>query len=889
MYMKRIGGYILFVAMLAIVLAGCSDDNETAPVEQYGYAQFKVYKSESYNANGSNATRLADKLDKLHDACKIKVVMLYGSATISQTLLLQSYNAENAEFGLRSEKLELLTGDYTIIGYYLYDRLDEEIASGTIEDNVFTVVGGGLTVKDITVDVSPRGMASFRLVKEFFSTRAGEYDDYPFENIKLVDISVKNTFTQEITEIKKVRVKYTEDFKEGTTDETLYPGKNAETAYGVCDTVVWLRAGTYTVSSYTTYSDNKGKNVLEVSSVDSESTFTVEDNRETKDVEVPIYLSSTAEYIKDYLALKEIWEALDGRNWSYKGEDEVPGCNWNFNKDIDMWGEQPGVLLDGNGRVVSLSLAGMGAKGDVPDAIGQLTELAILSFGSHSDLLGGHLFENVSSAMTEEQKLAMRYHYEQLVLEKDFRLGLSQDWIKTIEADADAAPIEKKGISLKGIQFGDLTNGITGISRAIMRLVNLQQFYIANSPVTIEGFFKDIKPESPFYEGRDTLTWSHFHNLTDLEIYNCPNLTALPMDMLAALPELQQLNVACCSAISGEQLKADWEALINGACGAKLQILYLGYNNLVEFPEYDLLKKMEKLSLLDCTNNKIEKLNPFGKNINLAKVYLDYNNITAIPADADGYFCGYSQLESFSCSHNKITVFPDIFNAKSAYIGQSIDFSYNEISEFENGDAFRGVNINQVNLSNNHLKSFPGILFKKNSPITYIVLAGNGMKEIPNGSLKGEYSYLLEAIDLSYNHLTKLSNDFYADRLPYLTGIDLSYNRFEEFPTAPLSISSLQRFIIRHQRDSEGNRCLREWPTGLYRCPSLAFFMIGSNDLRKIEDTLSPYIYYFEIADNPNISIDVSSLCQYIEAGIFMLIYDKTQDIRGCSSLDLEN
>ena len=117
----------------------------------------------------------------------------------------------------------------------------------------------------------------------------------------------------------------------------------------------------------------------------------------------------------------------------------------------------------------------------------------------------------------------------------------------------------------------------------------------------------------------------------------------------------------------------------------------------------------------------------------------------------------------------------------------------------------------------------------------------------------------------------------------------MSYNRFERFPTEPLSISSLQRFIIRHQRDEEGNRCLREWPTGIYRCPSLAFLLLGSNDLRKIEDTLSPYIYYFEIADNPNISIDVSSLCAYIEAGIFMLIYDKTQDIRGCEALNIQN
>ena len=876
----RIYMYML-AALLTMGLAACSEDDDKAPLQQYGYAQFKVVKEASLS-------RAAGSLDRLADAHKVKVVMQYDGSTISQTLVLGAYNAENAEFGLRSEKIELMEGEYTIIGYYIYGKLDEVLLSGTVEDNTFNVEAGGLTVKVLPVDVIARGMASFRLVKRLPETRASEYEAYPFANIRVVDINIKNTFTKEVTSIKKVPVTYTEDFRDGSSDEALYPGMNTLTAYGVCDTVVWLKAGTYEVSSYVTYSDKKGKTILEVATVDEPTSFTVCDNVETKDVEVPVSVSETAEYLKDYIALRDIWEALDGPNWSYAGQELAPGSNWNFNSDIDMWGYQPGVQLHANGRVATISLSGMGAKGVVPDAIGQLTEMVIFSLGTHSDIVGSHLFENVSPTMSEEQKVAMRYDYEKQFLERDFRLGLSADWIKTIEADATAEPIVK-GISLKHIQFGDLTNAITGISRAMMRLRNLEQFYIANSPITYEEFFRDIKPESPFYEGRDTLSWSNMTALTDLEIYNCRNLTALPVEMLSQLPELIQLNVACNKGISGEQLKADWEAIIDGAPCATLQILYMGYNNLVEFPSHERLKKMVKLGMLDCASNQIEKLHPFGKDIQLAKIYLDNNKITEIPSTEDGYFCGYAQLESFTCSNNRLKLFPDIFNAKSVYVVPSIDFSYNQIEGFENGENFRGVNVSEVNLSNNRLETFPGILFKKNSPLTYLILAGNGMKKIPDGSMKGDKAYMLEAIDLSYNHLSELSDDFYAVRLPYLMGIDLSYNRFERFPTAPLSISTLQRFIIRHQRDADGNRCLREWPTGIYRCPSLAFLLLGSNDLRKIEDTLSPYIYYFEIADNPNISIDVSSLCAYIEAGIFMLIYDKTQDIRGCEALNIQN
>ena len=282
-----------------------------------------------------------------------------------------------------------------------------------------------------------------------------------------------------------------------------------------------------------------------------------------------------------------------------------------------------------------------------------------------------------------------------------------------------------------------------------------------------------------------------------------------------------------------------------------MQGIYMGYNNLKEFPEYDDLNKMRKLGLLDLTNNQIEKLNPFGKEVNLAKVYLDYNKIKEIP-NKDGYFCGFEQMESFTASNNEMTVFPDIFNARYINVFQSIDFSGNKISEFENGDNFRGVNATQLNLSKNKLETFPAILIKKNSPLNYLVLSGNGMTEIPKGSFDGDNAFMLEALDLSFNKLSELPVDFSAQKMPYLTAVDLSYNRFKEFPTEPLSVSGLSRFFIRYQSDEDGNRCLRDWPEGIWQHLGLRYLLMGGNDLRKIEDeTMSMCsLFYFEIADN---------------------------------------
>ena len=877
---RLLSKHFAIVALLMCAMAGITSctEQENDLDAAYGYVQFKLYK----NDTAPVATRA---LDYLHEAHKVKVTMQREGSTIEQTLVLNSYSNEHAAYGLRSDKLQLLVGEYKVVNYVLYDRLDKQLMSTQVASQ-FTVVADGLVTHNLSVEVTERGRASFRLIKPESFTRA-EIGAYPFNSIKAVSFTVKNKDTQESVEISKVPTIYEEGFREVEGAEY-----NAQTAYFTVDTVVWLKAGTYTISNYVTYSDKKGRTPLETVDVNNGDMFTISDNQFEENIPITIQLSETAEYIKDYLALKEIWLALDGPNWSYYGEAEAPGCNWDFNKDIDLWGEQPGVSIGDSGRVVSLSLAGMGARGVVPDAIGQLTQLDVLSLGTHDELLGGHLFED-AGRMTAEQRQAIRMDYHEKFLKRDIREGLSDILQEGINRDDKQAPITPSSrISLKDVQFGNLTNEITGISRAMMRLTKLQQFYIANSPITTEGFFIDVEEDSPFYAEQDTWSWGNMQSLTDIEIYNCRNLKALPLEILTSLPDLQSLNIACNSNITAEQLKSDWEAIIEGTSGPRLQLLYMGYNNLEEFPSYEHLSKMVKLALLDCTNNKIKTLHPFGKNVNLTKVYLDNNQIEHIPGhredDGYDYFFGYYDVELFSCTNNKLTQVPDIFNAKSVNIMKDIDFSYNQITGFENGDKHRGINATSVSLSYNKLEEMPAVLFKTGSPMTVLVLSGNGMKRIPEGSMTGKCSHYLQTLDLSYNKLTDLPSDLWATNVPYLYGIDLSYNCFSNFPYEPLDCAYLTTFGIRHQRDEEGNRTLRTWPTGLYTCPSLAAFYIGSNDLRKIEDTISPYIRYFEIKDNPNISIDLSDVCDYIAAGYYLLIYDKTQDIRGCDYLDLE-
>lgn len=882
---------LLLVSLLTFAATSCSDDETEGWDGTYGYVQFKVSKSVSPRATRAAAL---DKLEKLDDAKKIKVVMEHNGTTVSQTLVLNSYNAENAEYGLRSDKLQLASGTYTVIGFYLYDAVDEELLASSAGET-FTVIGGGLTEQPLTVETVERGKVKFNLVKEWEKTRAAN-QEYLFSNIRLVDISVTNLFTRETVTFPNVKVTYEEDSKENQNPDNA-DDKYMDIGKAYCDSTVWLPAGTYQVTSYTTYGKTGAvKTKYETQPVKGEA-FVVEDNQLNDSAKVPILLSKTAEYIKDYEALKAIWESLDGKDWSFYGDATFHGANWNFNKELDMWGDQPGVTLNSNGRVTGLVLAGFGAKGIVPDAIGQLTELQVLNLGSHDEKIGANIFTDYdANNLTAAKKKEMRHDYENKFLKYDPRAFMSEMIIESVNSDKNLkhgmTRIQKDSrINLKDAQIGTMTNQISGVSKAIYRLTKLQQFYIGNSPITsgevcAKFYNADDDTYGKFAAEFTDAAWDNMTNLTDMELYNCPKITRLP-EFYYGLPAMQALNLARCKGISAAQLRDDWERLATEKTGKTLQILYLSYNNLEEFPSSSSLSKMTNLGLLDLAYNNIKKVHPFGKEITLSSLYLNNNQIEEIPAD----LCGFTDdVETLTFAHNKLKKIPNIFDASSVRVMGSVDFSYNDITGVDTSNGtYKGINASTVSLSYNKIEKFPSELFTAGSPITSIDLSGNQMRTIPKGSIKGKNAYLLQVIDLRFNKLTSLSDDFRSTTLPYITNMDVSYNCFSEVPTQPLNSANLRAFAINHQRDANDNRCLRTWPTGITSCPSLIQFQIGSNDIRKVEEKLTYHLYIVNIKDNPNISIDVTSVCPYIKAGAYMLFYDKTQDIRGCDALNLEN
>lgn len=877
--MKLLYRFTVCLALVAFGLMGCSEDKPIDNREpNYGYVQFRLFKAASYD-EGSRAVR--PTLDYLSEAYKVKVTLAYGETTLAQTINLSASDAESAEFGLRSDKLKLLTGRYDVVTFSLYDATDELIYNGAPAGECSVEVReGGLEVVDLTVNVTPRGAVRFSLTKDLSSlegTRAAERE-YTFDEIRRASITVQNKMSNVRTSFDKLQCKFSVHFDESDAEEDGY-----QTSSIVCDTTLSLTAGDYRVVSLVAY-DASGM-VLEVLGNVEGADFSVADNRTTESV-IPVALHATDEYIKDYYALREIWESLNGESWYYVGENFPTGSNWDFNKDPDLWGDQPGVELHSNGRVARLDLSDFAFSGDMSPAIGQLTELVELYLGNHNDvnLLTYDPTANEVS-LSERRRNRIEHHKEYLSMihtptqlsepcaralaEKGLSIPATSLYADKNEGDIfDLKTGEQRQINLYDTNHGTLNNGLRSLPAEIGRLKKLEIFYVANSE--IEALPAEM---------------AELVSCTDLEIYNCPKMTRFPLS-IAQMPELVSINISNNVQWSAEEIYAGLDALAKGPSREKIQILYARQNSLEELPAS--FSQMEKIGLLDLAFNKISKIHPLGKGVAPVQLYLDNNLIEELPRDEEGYFCGYDDIETFSVRFNRLKKVPNIFSSDSRFTMVSVDFSGNLIDGFEGEEdgTYKGVKVNTLTLASNpRLTKYPTALAKSNSTVEYVILRACNVDEIPAGSFTYDNSIFLQSLDLSYNNLTDLPREFHAGNMPYFYGLDLSFNNFSEFPYEPLDCAGLTVFAVRSQRNEKGERCLREWPTGIYQHTGLRGLYLGSNDLRKIDDTISTLCYYLDISDNPNIVFDASDICYAWQTGAYILIYDKWQNITNCDPM----
>ncbi len=925
--MKKSGIIVNLIVALSALLAfgACTAMEEPDNREpDYGHVQFKLYKSASYqpSVKAEASTRaVKDELDSLYEARKIQITMMFEDRQVTQTLVFQSASPETADFGLRSDNLKLLAGTYRINSYVLYDRDDQPLYEGVPQEyNVeFTVVAGGLTVHDLTADTQPRGKVKFTLVKdmsEVASKAVSSEREYTFDEVRLIDVTVFNRTNSKSYTFKKLPVEFGMHFK----DEDSDVNPDYQTSSSICDSLLVLDAGEYMIREIKVYDDDS-KNATAIETQYETPAFaregymfTVEDNKVTE-AELPLTLKGTAAYIQDYIALKKIWESLNGEEWSYFGENFQKGANWNFNKDQDLWGDQPGVKVHNNGRVALIDISEFGFSGEIPEEIGQLTELVELYLGTHND-------NNVYYGLNDNDvdPIAPKASYEIGAMSRD-RMARNREYMRNIHtltqlSGPSAFALKEQGkyipeiklynnytedeiFDTKGRQMtirpmdmnhGTICNGLERIDPAIGNCRKLETLYIANSAIT-------SLPES----------LGELDLCANFEIYNCPNLEKIS-NFIGTMGGLTQVNLANNLQWNEAECQAIIEAMGNGPSAESIQILYFRQNNLRKMD----FRKFKGLGLLDLAYNNISEVVGFGKNVSLEQIHLSNNQITEIPDD----FCGTDGVETISLSHNKIKEFPKCFTAKAMYIMGSLDLSYNQIEKLPSkAEGFEGISVNSLSLVENNLTEFPRELTETNSYVGTINLRGNKIAKFPKEALDYTYSdadlndkpnpdngewedydptysnlALMSIIDLSYNRLSDLPQELSALTIPNLQSIDLSNNNFSKFPFEPFYCSALVVYAIRNQtypvgHKKEGQRSLREWPTNYAQHAGLRGLYLGGNDLRTIDDNISYICYNLDISDNPNITFDASDICWWWQNGMFTLIYDKTQNIINCDAM----
>lgn len=845
---------LLILALLSSVLlfTGCTEEAEPVSEPGYGYVQFHLFKKGSY-------TKAGDKLEYLRDAAKIRVTLRsQDNDIITPVAVVEAVDKNLSEWGLQTAKIRLIAGKYTMTAYEIYDGLDNSVLVGSPSETVvLDVKPNGIVSEDIALNVVDRGWAKFRLVKdlsEIVGTKAGKdgADEHPFYGIQSVDLTVKNKNTGEITEITNIEV--THKFVDGE--------KAADPDYvsGICvsDTLVALKGGTYTVTKFRTYFDYFRK-VYETSTNVAENEFVVKDNQET-DADVPVTLHTTSGHVQDALALREIWEALDGPNWRIK---------WEFNCDVDAWTANTGVQILGNGRVASLDLTGTGAKGAMPAAIAKLTELRQLTLGTigYNAAAGGTTVttgRKLTYFTPEDHEADRRL----TIGTRDPRSCFSKELQQSFEIAGDPVKPSVKSLSERmPVMYKPEVNAtdIVSLPDEINQLKNLEHITIAFSP--IKTFPADM---------------SGLTALTDVEIFACTELTEFPKG-LATCPKLTSLTYSFNVNTAVSSMEEGISAINNGPASKTIQLLYFPNQRIDNMPDLSNIPRLSVLVIQGCGLKSFTA--PFSKDQFFVQFMASDNELTSLPRDEKGNFLAYNaETEEVNFSGNKFTELPDIFDAKSAYQVGTVDFSKNQIASVEHGDAYRGIKAATFDISYNKLKELPVQLFgTSSSSISYLKIDGNGMEKISKEAIEGKYTYRTTTISMAYNKLKSLPDEFDSLTFPYLSGIDMSYNRFDYFPYTAVNNQYLSVFIFRHQRDADGDRCMRTWPAGIGQAlAGLRALYLGSNDIRVVTDQLSYMIYNLDIQDNPNISIDVSAVCSYIKSGWFNLMYSPGQDIRGC-------
>lgn len=836
---------LLACMLVGLLLAtGCSDDNNQTATSQFGYLQLKLQKKlQTFALTGGS------ELENLADAKKVQIDLLYNNKQLTQTLNLAAVSAEAAEFGLTTETIQLLPGEYTITGYKIFGEYIEGETQGDKapvlqegepdETTRFMIVASELNVVKMDVVAQMRGQLSLLLNKDFSNiqpeTKAAGYDEesFRYNDIAKVEVDLKAGLT-------------------GAVRQYTFNTRRAANDYLYHTDTISLRVNDYQMIQMRML-DKTGKLIMVV---DNPHYFSVKNqvfSRESVDVEMPMN-----DAFRDYIALYNLWKKMDGENWYWVGNGHNEGANFLFTysdgtpRPLDLWGNQPGVTLNGMGRINTLNLGAFNPKGVVPDEIGQFTEMSNLYLGNQSDQ--GQIDPNEGMVGIDKYELMLQgtdIFAKRMDIAKEIAAIRHPRTSSLSSINATKEPLTFA--TPYGQMDSNYSNRITGISDEIGKCKNLQYLSVANNMVS----------ELP-------ASLSQLEELTDLVLINT-HFSRIP-ECIFEMKSLIAFSFSEMSRIDHSNIQSDIRRLFDGASKDKIQLLYLTENKLREIP--DNIRNLTSLGLLELTGNKLTTVPAMGDDVALVQCHVSNNELNSIP---DNWF-KTDDLELVDLSVNKLTTFPNMFSAKSKYQIEEVNLSGNQISSMPAG--FKGINVEILNLNSNKLTRFPEEFSETGSIFNFIQVSNNLIDTITPASISNLKS--LKAFECSGNKLRYMPYQFNVEAFPYMTAIDLSMNQFAVFPAEILYVNYLTELRIASQFDHQtGKKTMTAWPQGIDEHPALRVLDISNNDIRQVKKFPSQ-LNFLNIMANPNIYITIpQDILVRLAMGTFVLYCDEDQNIEG--------
>ncbi len=283
-----------------------------------------------------------------------------------------------------------------------------------------------------------------------------------------------------------------------------------------------------------------------------------------------------------------------------------------------------------------------------------------------------------------------------------------------------------------------------------------------------------------------------------------------------------------------------------------IQSLKLRSNQLTTFySNNESLENFQSLKILDLSMNQLISLpNSLMDLKNLRELQLGNNRLITLPS----VVFRLSTLRILDAQHNQLTSLGDVTVPNSARGGRGGV----EPTPPRGGRSLASVLTTVpsasaqmiectlellivLNLSNNHLSTFPSSVLETMKSLETLDLSSNQLTSFPSITTNKQLKY----INLSQNHLTEFP--VITIPLPCLSQLILSYNRISSFPAAMITMiaSSINEMLLH-------NNQLISLPIEIEYCQQLKVLDLSNNNLNDLIPSLGylPFLQILKVEGN---------------------------------------